>query len=66
MIMTTIQAGFIVIYKLSQHFPSHLKQIQTKRTYLENKQTNLWLPKWKRQGRGKLEVMELTDAHFHT
>lgn len=38
MIMTTIQAGFIIIYKLSQHFPSHLKQIQTKRTYLE-KQT---------------------------
>ena len=65
MIMPTIQAGFIIIYKLSLHFPSHLKQVQTKRIYLETKKINLWLPKRKRQGRNKLKVMELTDAHFH-
>ena len=48
MIMPTIQAGFIIIYKLSLHFPSHLKQVQTKLIYLETKKINLWLPKRKR------------------
>ena len=51
MIMPTIQAGFIIIYKLSLHFPSHLKQVQTKRIYLEtNKENKLTVTKEEKAG----------------
>ena len=51
MIMPTIQAGFIIIYKLSLHFPSQLKQVQTKRIYLEtNKENKLTVTKEEKAG----------------